>query len=58
MGKTVGIYPKHVVLEQTKKNRGDIRNYPLNTKELLTDEANLYLLMQKYIQGAPAEQYV
>lgn len=44
VGRTMGMFPKHLVLEQ-KKNRGVVRNYPLITKELLTDEVNLYLLM-------------
>lgn len=43
----------------TKKQRwGGVRNYPLITKELLTDEVNLYLLIRKHIQDALAEQYV
>lgn len=38
-----------------QENRGIVRNYPLTTKELLTDEVNLYLLMQKHIQDILAE---
>lgn len=41
----------------TKKNRGVVRNGPLITKELLTDELNLYLLTWKHIQDILAEQY-
>lgn len=41
-----------------QENRGVVRNYPLITKELLTDEVNLYLLMQKHIQDILAEYYV
>lgn len=33
-----------------------MRNYPLITKELLTDEVNLYLPVQKCIQDSLAEQ--
>lgn len=40
------------------KDRRVVRNYPLITKELLTDEVNLYLLMWKHIQDILAEQYV
>lgn len=59
MGRTLGISPKQLVLEpKEKKNRGVVRNYPLITKELLTDEVNLYLLMRKHIQDILAEQYV
>lgn len=48
------------ILFWTKKQRGvgGVRNYPLITKELLTDEVNLYLLIRKHIQDALAEQYV
>lgn len=43
---------------QKTKVGGGVRNYPLITKELLTDEVNLYLLIRKHIQDALAEQYV
>lgn len=48
----------HPVLEPKNKGGGGVRNYPLITKELLTDEVNLYLLIRKHIQDALAEQYV
>lgn len=39
----------------TKKNRGVLRNCPIITKELLTDEVNLYLQVWKHIQDTLAE---
>jgi hypothetical protein len=56
VGRTPGVSPKQLVWEP--KNGGAVRNYPLITKELLTDEVNLYLLMQKHIQDILAVQYV
>lgn len=52
----MGTDPEHPALEP--KDRRVVRNYPLITKELLTDEVNLYLLMWKHIQDILAEQYV
>lgn len=56
MGRTLGISPEQ--LFWNRKNRGVVRNYSLITKELLTDEVNLYLLTWKHIQDILAEQYV
>ena len=50
----MGPDPEHLALEP--KNRRVVRNYPLITKELLTDEVNLYLLMWKHIQDILAEK--
>lgn len=47
-----------IILLWNQRNRGVVRNYPLITKELLTDEVKLYLLMWKHIQDTLAEQYV
>lgn len=57
LGRTLGIDPRRPVWKP-RKNRGVARNYPLITKELLTDEVNLHLVMRKHIQDILAEQYV
>lgn len=48
------------ILFGNKKRGGEVvaRNYPLITKELLTDEVHLYLLIRKHIQDALAKQCV